>query len=62
MMIFYGQQVQLNKAVINRPLLAETDAGKKLRVTKPAVSQASLESTNMQGKATSFLSTSSETL
>ena len=38
--------------------LAETDAGKKLRVTKPAVPQASLESTNMQGKATSITSTS----
>ena len=51
-----------NKAVINRLLLAETDAGKKQRVTKPTVPQASLESTNMQGKATSITNTSSEAL
>ena len=48
--------------MINRLLLAETDAGKKLQVTKPAVPQASLESTNMQGKATSTTSTSGEEL
>jgi hypothetical protein len=51
-----------NKAVINRLLLDETDAGKKLQVTKPAVPQTSSESTNMQGKAKSIPSTSRETL
>jgi hypothetical protein len=51
-----------NKAVINRLLLAETDAGKKLQVTKPAVPETSLESTNMQGKAKSIPGTSGEAL
>jgi hypothetical protein len=51
-----------NKEVIKRLLLAETDAGKKLQVTKPAVPQTSLKSTNMQGKAKSIPSTPGEAL
>jgi hypothetical protein len=44
-----------DNAMISRPLLAKTDVGKKLQVmTKPAVSQASLESLNMQEKTMSI--------